>query len=169
MRTVRGRKVLTLAQQHLFLRASPILSGGEGKLTATELIWKFDACPDPLSRTYRLRLRYTLYTTPHVAVVSHNLRALSEGRTPPHLYHDPDRLCLYMPGGGEWDQTQRLDQTIVPWSFLWLAYFEHWLATDEWGGGGEHPDPNAPCTGNRAERRRAAADRSRSFGLSPTQ
>ena len=161
MRTARERKVLTLAQQHLFLRASPFLTGAEGKLTATKLIWSFEACPDPLSRTYRLRLCYARNTTPDVTVVSHNLRELSGGRTPPHLYHDPERLCLYMPSTGEWDPTQRLDQTIVPWSFLWLAYFEHWLATNEWGGGGEHPDPNAPCTGNRAERRRVATGRIR--------
>lgn len=159
MRTAQERKVLTLAQQHLFLRANPLLIGAEGRLAATELVWDFDACPDPLSRTYRLRLHYALDTTPAVTVVSHDLRALRGGRTPPHLYHDPDRLCLYLPGTSEWDQTQRLDQTIVPWSFLWLAYFEHWLATDEWDGGGEHPDPNAPCIGNRRERRMFAAIR----------
>lgn len=158
MRGARDRKILTLAQQHLFLRANPLLVGADGRLTATEIVWKFDACPDPLSRTYRLRLHYTLGTPPTVTVHSHDLRALSGGREPPHLYHDPDRLCLYLPGTGEWDRSQRLDQTIVPWSFLWLAYFENWLATDEWGGGGEHPDPNAPSTGNRAERRRVAAD-----------
>jgi hypothetical protein len=27
----------------------------------------------------------------------------------------------------------------VPWAYLWLFYFEHWLATDEWQGGGKHP------------------------------
>ena len=157
MWTARERKVLTLPQQHLFLRTSPLLIGADGRLTATELIWKFDACPDPLSRTYRLRLRYASEKAPSVTVDSHDLRELSGGRTPPHLYHNPDRLCLYLPGTEEWDHRQRLDQTIVPWSFLWLAYFEHWLATDEWGGGGQHPDPEAPCTGNREERRRFAA------------
>lgn len=157
MWTARERRVLTLPQQHLFLRTNPLLVGADGLLTATELVWKFDASPDPLSRTYGLQLHYTSETTPSVTVKSHDLRELSGGRAPPHLYHNPDRLCLYLPGTQEWDRTQRLDQTIVPWSFLWLAYFEHWLATDEWGGGGEHPDPNAPCTGNRAERRRVAA------------
>jgi hypothetical protein len=33
----------------------------------------------------------------------------------------------------------RLDKTIVPWATKWLYYFEHWLATDDWQGGGEHP------------------------------
>jgi hypothetical protein len=33
----------------------------------------------------------------------------------------------------------RLDQTVVPWTSLWLFYFEDWLASNEWKGGGEHP------------------------------
>jgi transposase InsO family protein len=35
----------------------------------------------------------------------------------------------------------RLDQTIVPWTSLWLFYFEDWLSEGEWRGGGEHPEP----------------------------
>ena len=33
----------------------------------------------------------------------------------------------------------RLDQTIVPWTALWLLYFEEWLFSDEWAGGGVYP------------------------------
>ena len=29
--------------------------------------------------------------------------------------------------------------TIVPWTILWLFYFEEWLMSDEWKGGGVHP------------------------------
>ncbi len=40
----------------------------------------------------------------------------------------------------------RLDQTIVPWTALWLFYFEEWLESNEWKGGGEHPgDTDQPC------------------------
>ena len=31
----------------------------------------------------------------------------------------------------------RLDQTVVPWTSLWLFYFEDWLSSDEWKGGGD--------------------------------
>jgi hypothetical protein len=27
----------------------------------------------------------------------------------------------------------------VPWTALWLFYFEEWLVSNEWKGGGEHP------------------------------
>jgi hypothetical protein len=33
----------------------------------------------------------------------------------------------------------RIDQTIVPWAILWLFYYEEWLVSDDWKGGGEHP------------------------------
>jgi hypothetical protein len=36
----------------------------------------------------------------------------------------------------------KISDTIVPWAVLWLYYFEDWLATDEWKGGGKHPDLN---------------------------
>ena len=34
----------------------------------------------------------------------------------------------------------RIDQTIVPWTALWLFYFKEWLASDDWKGGGIHPE-----------------------------
>lgn len=33
---------------------------------------------------------------------------------------------------------------IVPWTSLWLYFFEDWLATDEWKGGGKHPAEDEP-------------------------
>lgn len=29
--------------------------------------------------------------------------------------------------------------TIVPWAVEWLFFYEVWLVTGEWGGGGEWP------------------------------
>lgn len=33
----------------------------------------------------------------------------------------------------------RLDHTVVPWTLLWLFYFEEWLESNDWKGGGVHP------------------------------
>jgi hypothetical protein len=33
----------------------------------------------------------------------------------------------------------RIDLTIVPWAMLWLFYFEEWLSSSDWKGGGVHP------------------------------
>ncbi|AIQ89412.1 protein of unassigned function [Methylobacterium oryzae CBMB20] len=35
-----------------------------------------------------------------------------------------------------------LGRTIVPWAILWLWFFEDWLATGEWRGGGVHVSPD---------------------------
>ncbi len=44
-----------------------------------------------------------------------------------------------------------LADTILPWASLWLFYYEVWLATGEWVGGGEHPgereDPGKTLAG----------------------
>ena len=69
-----------------------------------------------------------------------NLIELAGDRRLPHVYQqNPPLLCVYRPTKGEWTSRMRLDQTIVPWTSLWLFYFEEWLASNEWKGGGEHP------------------------------
>ncbi|MGH8092034.1 MAG: hypothetical protein ACREIF_00990 [Chthoniobacterales bacterium] len=35
----------------------------------------------------------------------------------------------------------RLADTIVPWTSRWLYFYEIWLATGEWMGGGIPHDP----------------------------
>lgn len=68
-----------------------------------------------------------------------DLSQLAQGRELPHVYKNPTRLCLYLPGSGEWLPSMRVDQTFVPWTATWLFYFEEWLHSDDWKGGGEHP------------------------------
>ena len=52
--------------------------------------------------------------------------------------------------------TKRIDQTIIPWTYTWLFYFEDWLSTDDWKGGGRHPGEEPEDPGNRALRRALA-------------
>ena len=72
---------------------------------------------------------------------------LAGGWRIPHLCQQkPPRLCLYLPRTYEWQSWMRLDQTIAPWTALWLFYFEEWLASDDWKGGGMHPETDADLT-----------------------
>lgn len=153
MKLASDMKELTLPQQFLFLKASKTI-GGDGVLHPCRLEWHFDAQPTPLSRSYRVSLFLDSGATPDVKIVDSDLRVLSGGRDLPHIYHNPDRLCLYLPGTGQWDASKRLDLTIVPWIHLWLVYFEEWLASDDWKGGGKHPGDEPEPDGNRALRRR---------------
>lgn len=131
---------LTAAQQFLALQLSPVCSGN-GWLDKGALSWEYWVQPTPLSRQYKVRISYQQGAIPIVHVLDPNLKALANGRTLPHVYdQDPARLCLYLPGSGEWTRSMKIVDTIVPWTMLWLYYFEDWLTTAEWKGGGKHPD-----------------------------
>jgi len=55
----------------------------------------------------------------------------------PHLYPNGS-LCLYYPKYNEWDYRDSWADTLVPWTSLWLYYYEIWQETGEWLGGGVH-------------------------------
>jgi len=132
-------KTLSPEQQWIRLKSSPICRG-HGRVRQGELTWEFDARPSPLSRSYRLRIRFKRYGSPDVIVLSPDITELAAGRYLPHVYSTkPVRLCLHFPSHDEWTLDKSIAETIVPWAYLWLMYFEHWLATGEWQGGGKHP------------------------------
>jgi hypothetical protein len=139
---------LTAAQQVVFLRNSAICAGG-GAVRLGRLVWECDARPDPLSRTYSLRIVYQEGGSPKVFVVNPDLTELADGRDIPHVYEQkPTRLCLFLPG--TWSSTDQLSETIVPWATVWLHYFEEWLVSNDWKGGGEHPGVNTRRTSTQA-------------------
>jgi len=136
----RGPLPLTPAQQLLLLKSAS-KGHGAGVVRRGKLTWEFNAQPTPLSRSYRLRINYRHNRAPEVLVLSPHLPMLAKGRKLPHVYQqDPPKLCLYLPGSGEWSPTMRISETIVQWSVLWLFYFEEWLPDGEWNGGGVHPE-----------------------------
>jgi hypothetical protein len=119
------------------------------------LTWDFEVQPTPISRPYNLRLIYRQGGTPDVLVLGPDLCIVAGGRNLPHVYEQkPPRLCLYLPGTGEWTPDKRIVDTIVPWAVLWCFYFEDWLVTGEWSGGGEHPKVKDDAKKNVRDRRR---------------
>ena len=136
------RKKYTLAQQYGSLAYSRELNGS-GKLTHHGFRFDFKAKPTPLSREYSIRITMKNGKSPDVYVLEPDLSKLAEGRVIPHLYSQKEHeLCLYLPKAREWDHDKSVATTIVPWSFLWLYYFEEWLFSGEWKGGGIHPETN---------------------------
>ena len=148
----RSRPALTPPQQFQFLRRNPICAGA-GSLGPAGLFWTYKTRPSVLSREYTVEIRLKRDEVPQVFIRQPHLELLARGRDLPHVYHNPTRLCLYLPGSGEWAGYMRIDQTFVPWTATWLFYFEDWLGSDEWKGGGEHPNPNDDETYNRRVRR----------------
>lgn len=136
-----GRQGLTVAQQMVLLRASKLFPG-EGVIRGRGLTWLCDVRPTPLSRKYRLRIKWSEEGGPDVFVEDPDLALLAGGADLPHVYSQrPTRLCLYLPGVGEYQRADRLDLTVLPWAVLWLAYYEDWLARgcQDWQGDGQHP------------------------------
>ena len=122
----------------------------------------------PIMRPYRIRVthfRRTIFDTwtlrngyAAVQVVDPviGLDPKGNGDWPPHIYYnkaDPDhpRLCLYDPKERSWSPDEYIAETIIPWTSDWLFFFEGWLATGEWEGGGRHPERRSdPCPGTDA-------------------
>jgi len=129
----------TPAEQFYFLKTCPIAKGS-GKLYNGRFSWVCKIRPTPFSREYDIRITFRLNESPKVTVVAPDLPTLAEGRELPHVYkQNPPQLCLYVPKYREWAAEKKIATTVVPWIYSWLSYFEDWLVTDEWKGGGLHP------------------------------
>ena len=111
----------------------------------------------PIMRRYRIRVTYvrrrffetwTLgndYAAVQVVDPVIGLDPKEIGKWPPHIYFnkaDPQSpwLCLYDPEERFWSPEEYIAETIIPWASDWLFFFEGWLATGEWEGGGRHPE-----------------------------
>lgn len=78
------------------------------------------------SPQYVVKIVYKLKGTPKVWVISPPLRPDAV-----HLYADK-HLCLYWPKEWSWTSDQSIADTIIPWTGLWLFYYELWLDTGRW-------------------------------------
>jgi hypothetical protein len=99
--------------------------------------------PTGIGATYRIEIRYRLGIAPEVKVLEPRLAAREDDQYIPHMY-DQERLCLYLPGSGEWSASMPLGRTVIPWASEWLFYYEMWHATGEWLGGGHETTPSGP-------------------------
>lgn len=94
--------------------------------------------PSELSREYVIQIRYRVRKSPEITVVRPKLQDRGDGKPLPHIYPGP-KLCVYHPRYEDWTGADLIGQTIIPWVSEWLHFYELWLATGEWLGGGEQP------------------------------
>jgi hypothetical protein len=109
----------------------------------SEVNWDGSLTPTDGSRIYRIKLTYKPHDRPRVWVIDPGLQNGHDDKPVLHIYPDGD-LCLYQPFKREWRPNDYIAETIVPWTSLWLYYYEVWQAIGEWLGGGEHPVPRKP-------------------------
>ena len=65
----------------------------------------------------------------------------------PHVYWSNEfptmpSLCLFSLSGREWGPDDLIAHTTVFWAWEWLLFYEGWLVTKKWKGGGRHPVSN---------------------------
>ena len=130
-----GNKKINLTLQAIHLKN--LFPGSSACVKRNCLIWEGCLKPTPISQTYTIRLTYKFDDSPEVNVLKPELLIPEEKRLP-HTYPG-NRLCLYYPGSKDWQGNMLLSKTIIPWISEWLYFYELWLVTGEWYGGGVHP------------------------------
>lgn len=101
-------------------------------------VWEGTLRPTSLSEEYRVRITHdATKRRPRVEVLDPKLVTREDGVSIPHTFSG-ERPCLHLPA--EWHSSMFIHQTIVPWTSLWLYYYEIWLATGMWLGGGHEPE-----------------------------
>jgi len=131
-------KKLTVSQQAYIL--SSMYPDSHGKFHKNKLDWTGIIVPTPLSRLYTVNIIYRQGCNPRTYVQDPQL-SLLPGKKLPHVYDQIEqRLCLYYPNcrTPQWNESMHIAKTIVPWASEWLFFYELWLATGEWLGGGIH-------------------------------
>lgn len=113
----------------------------ETSLERQRLIVKGILKPTQRSEAYHFILKYSLFGSPEVRIVSPVLKQNSKGDKIPHMYSQKT-LCLFQPKYKEFKRNDFLCDTIIPWTSLWLYFYELWHLTGKWLGGGEHPKIN---------------------------
>lgn len=121
-----------------------------------ELRFVFSVSPTLMGRSYRCMLRVPRSGYPSMVVLEPDLKSLAGDRCIPHTYMHQGKgteLCLWLPRELQWNSGMRLSETYLPWTAEWLDYFEEWLETDSWAGGGAHPEARpSPRSGRVAQR-----------------
>lgn len=85
---------------------------------------------------------------PSITIIKPKLEHPS-GRRIPHIYTDGAKisLCVFDPeNDDDWNPSQSIADTIIPYTIQWLGSYELWLVTEEWPAPGRHPERRPICS-----------------------
>lgn len=139
-------KRYTLAEQYAMLKST--YPNSKSILSNNSLTWYMNVQPLALSGTYTLKIVYSLSMAwPDVFIINPKPLKLAEGAEKlPHCYDTKkQKLCLFFPKYREWDNSKSIANTIVHWAILWIVFYESWVITGTWQGGG-HGNWDVPIT-----------------------
>jgi hypothetical protein len=129
------QKPLTPAEQAYFLRLQ--FPGFRILGVRNELRCVGTLQPTATSPVYKIELGYKPPSSrPRVRILEPQLRLAPGKAKLPHVF-DGNLLCLHILG--DWRPDQRISEFIIPWISFWLVFYEFWVLTGEWLGGGHEP------------------------------
>ena len=130
---------------YLQLSALKSMYGGVGSVNHEQMIWQSQITPTAISDTYCVQVKYKIGFRPHVYIKSPNPLPLAQGaKRLPHIWDEKKQeICLFRPEYQEWTGTMLMAKTLMHWAIQWLVYYESWLYTGVWQGGG-HGNPDVP-------------------------
>jgi len=99
--------------------------------SSKEAIFVGEMSPTASGFRYQIKVVCSEKFYPKIFVTNMNF----DGNRPEHLYED-NSLCLYLPSSNEYRPEDLVFPKLIDWTALWLYYYEIWLITDEWYGGG---------------------------------
>lgn len=100
-------------------------------------MWRGTLQPSDAPPLYTVKILYNNPRPPRVWVVEPPLHDNA-----PHRYEDGS-LCLYKPLEWSWSADIYIAKTVVPWTAIWLSFYELWLEHGVWYG------PEAPHNGSK--------------------
>lgn len=132
----------SLPQQYLAIKT--VFPEANIKFGKRNMIISLTLQPTELSRKYQTEFILEKFGKCEVWVHG-DLKKLDDPNFPHKYDIDKEkkrvRICLYHPIKDEWNSKLWLKDTLIPWAIEWLFFYELWLATGKWLGGGEHPTP----------------------------
>jgi len=114
------------------LQLQRAVAGSSGTVRKNRMTWSGRIQPSPASITYTVQIVALHGQAPDITVLDPPLEK-REGEALPHTFPG-DRLCVYR--NDEWNPSKPMATTLLPWISEWLVYYELWLPTGEWFGGG---------------------------------
>lgn len=163
MRSAIPYSIPKLAQRAIELRRLGLTGSTVQILSGRELLFRFSIAPSDFGRRYECLLRMRPDSrTPDMFILSPDLRIIAGTNQIPHTYRHMGtgiKLCLWWPKRHEWCPQLKLTQTYIPWTAEWLWYFEDWLVTGEWAGGGVHPNSQRKQLRSRVQSSVTTSDR----------
>ncbi|PMN91333.1 hypothetical protein [Enterovibrio norvegicus] len=121
---------------------------GKGRVVKRQnglvLEWRSYVQPSKLSRKYEVQVTWRgISDIPIIEILHPNLRELADGKRSPHEFYSDSNTkpCVLFNrrGSNDWHAKMLIAESIIPWTMEWLLYWELWLSTGEWLGGGVHP------------------------------